>query len=110
MEINADAVLIPVESDRWTGEKVHVSDASSEICCSDVLRLKGTAIGGANRNFSNSTAPNRVPLYAGAITTLGRGGSDLTATLIGAALQVPEVQVWKDVDGAPIHFLKSLSS
>ena len=37
---------------------------------------------------------------AGAITTLGRGGSDLTATLIGAALHVPEVQVWKDVDGA----------
>lgn len=35
----------------------------------------------------------------GAITTLGRGGSDLTATLIGAALGVPEVQVWKDVNG-----------
>ena len=35
----------------------------------------------------------------GAITTLGRGGSDLTATVIGAALGVPEVQVWKDVDG-----------
>ena len=35
----------------------------------------------------------------GAITTLGRGGSDLTATIIGAALQLPEVQVWKDVDG-----------
>ena len=30
---------------------------------------------------------------------LGRGGSDLTATIIGAALQLPEVQVWKDVDG-----------
>lgn len=35
----------------------------------------------------------------GAITTLGRGGSDLTCTLIGAALDLPEVQVWKDVDG-----------
>ena len=33
----------------------------------------------------------------GAITTLGRGGSDLTCTLIGAALGLPEVQVWKDV-------------
>jgi len=38
---------------------------------------------------------------AGAITTLGRGGSDLTATVIGAALALDEVQVWKDVDGAP---------
>eukprot|EP00899_Mesostigma_viride_P019033 jgi/Mesvir1/27130/Mv20804-RA.1 len=35
----------------------------------------------------------------GAITTLGRGGSDLTCTVIGAALQLKEVQVWKDVDG-----------
>ena len=36
---------------------------------------------------------------AGAITTLGRGGSDLSATVIGAALNLAEVQVWKDVDG-----------
>ncbi|GAB1483987.1 aspartate kinase [Treponema sp.] len=35
----------------------------------------------------------------GHITTLGRGGSDLTATLIGAACGAEEVQVWKDVDG-----------
>lgn len=36
---------------------------------------------------------------SGAITTLGRGGSDLTCTLLGAALGMKEVQVWKDVDG-----------
>jgi len=35
----------------------------------------------------------------GRITTLGRGGSDLTATVIGASIPVDEVQVWKDVDG-----------
>ena len=35
----------------------------------------------------------------GRITTLGRGGSDLSATVIGAAFGVDEVQVWKDVDG-----------
>ncbi|MDD2999047.1 MAG: aspartate kinase [Candidatus Riflebacteria bacterium] len=33
------------------------------------------------------------------ITTLGRGGSDLTASILGAALSVDEIQVWKDVDG-----------
>lgn len=32
-------------------------------------------------------------------TTLGRGGSDLTATALGAALKLDEIQVWKDVDG-----------
>ncbi|XP_038994594.1 aspartokinase 2, chloroplastic-like isoform X2 [Hibiscus syriacus] len=36
---------------------------------------------------------------SGAITTLGRGGSDLTATTIGKALGLREIQVWKDVDG-----------
>lgn len=35
----------------------------------------------------------------GRITTLGRGGSDLTATVLGAGVPVDEVQVWKDVDG-----------
>lgn len=35
----------------------------------------------------------------GKITTLGRGGSDLSCTAIGAALNLDEIQVWKDVDG-----------
>jgi aspartate kinase len=35
----------------------------------------------------------------GNITTLGRGGSDLSATFIAAACGAEEVQVWKDVDG-----------
>jgi aspartate kinase len=35
----------------------------------------------------------------GAQTTLGRGGSDRTAALIGAALGVDEIEIWTDVDG-----------
>ena len=35
----------------------------------------------------------------GATTTLGRGGSDYTAALIGAALNVGEIQIWTDVTG-----------
>ncbi len=35
----------------------------------------------------------------GNITTTGRGGSDLTASVIGASLGCKEIQVWKDVDG-----------
>ena len=35
----------------------------------------------------------------GDITTLGRGGSDLSATMIAAACGALEAQVWKDVDG-----------
>ena len=35
----------------------------------------------------------------GRTTTLGRGGSDLTASLVGAALNAEQIQLWKDVDG-----------
>ncbi len=35
----------------------------------------------------------------GYITTLGRGGSDLTATMLGSALGADEIMTWKDVDG-----------
>jgi aspartokinase/homoserine dehydrogenase 1 len=35
----------------------------------------------------------------GQLATLGRGGSDLTATLLGRALGAREVSLWKDVPG-----------
>jgi len=36
---------------------------------------------------------------AGETTTLGRGGSDYSAALVGAGLGVAEIQIWTDVDG-----------
>ncbi|HEX7392994.1 MAG TPA: aspartate kinase [Thermoplasmata archaeon] len=35
----------------------------------------------------------------GVQTTMGRGGSDYSASIIGAAIKADEVWVWKDVDG-----------
>ncbi|HZE96420.1 MAG TPA: aspartate kinase [Planctomycetota bacterium] len=35
----------------------------------------------------------------GVTTTIGRGGSDYTATIVGAALKADEVWIWSDVDG-----------
>ncbi len=35
----------------------------------------------------------------GVTTTLGRGGSDYTACILGAALEAKEVWIWSDVDG-----------
>ena len=35
----------------------------------------------------------------GDITTIGRSGSDFSAAIFGAALNVEEIQVWKDVPG-----------
>jgi aspartate kinase len=49
----------------------------------------------------------RVPVIGGYVgatregvaTTLGRGGSDYSAAIIGAGLGVAEIQIWTDVDG-----------
>jgi aspartokinase/homoserine dehydrogenase 1 len=35
----------------------------------------------------------------GKLTTLGRGGSDYSATILGAAMDADEVIIWTDVDG-----------
>ncbi|MGH9523509.1 MAG: aspartate kinase [Terriglobales bacterium] len=35
----------------------------------------------------------------GQMTTLGRGGSDYSATILGAAVKADEVWIWTDVDG-----------
>lgn len=35
----------------------------------------------------------------GVVTTLGRGGSDFSASLIGAALGAEAIEIWTDVDG-----------
>jgi len=53
------------------------------------------------------TEAGRVPVVAGfagsspggATTTLGRGGSDTSATVLGLALEVDEIQIWTDVNG-----------
>ncbi len=42
--------------------------------------------------FIGSTASNET-------TTLGRGGSDYTASVLGAALGASEIEIWTDVDG-----------
>lgn len=52
-------------------------------------------------------AGNKVPVLGGFIgstrdgttTTLGRGGSDYTASIVGAALGAREIQIWTDVAG-----------
>jgi len=35
----------------------------------------------------------------GEVTTLGRGGSDITASVVGAALGAREIEIWTDVSG-----------
>jgi len=55
-------------------------------------------------HFGQQDALQVVPGFTGATrsgdtTTLGRGGSDLTASLVGAGLRVQAIELWTDVDG-----------
>ncbi|MCC6319364.1 MAG: lysine-sensitive aspartokinase 3 [Gemmatimonadaceae bacterium] len=61
----------------------------------------------SQRVFRSLVAQGRVPVvggYVGAteqgiVTTLGRGGSDYSASLFGAALGAEAIEIWTDVDG-----------
>jgi aspartate kinase len=61
----------------------------------------------AQRHLLPPLADRRVPVLGGfvgvsatgATTTLGRGGSDYSAALVGAAVDAQEIQIWTDVDG-----------
>jgi len=58
-------------------------------------------------NSIRGIGQERVPVMGGFIgatrdgipSTLGRGGSDFTASLVGAAIDAEEIQIWTDVDG-----------
>jgi len=58
-------------------------------------------------NIKNLLSQGKVPVIAGFqgrtkkwdITTIGRGGSDVTASLIGAYLKADRVEIYTDVDG-----------
>jgi aspartate kinase len=60
-----------------------------------------------NEHVRPVIASGRVPIIQGyigstrdgATTTLGFEGSDYTAALVGAALEVSDIQIWKDVSG-----------
>jgi len=61
----------------------------------------------AAQNLAPITARQQIPVLGGFIaataggvtTTLGRGGSDYSAAIFGACLDVGEIQIWTDVDG-----------
>ncbi|MFI5239499.1 MAG: aspartate kinase, partial [Gemmatimonadales bacterium] len=61
----------------------------------------------ARERLAPLVSSGKVPVLGGYIgatssgitTTLGRGGSDYTASLLGAALSAEEIEIWTDVDG-----------
>ena len=83
--------------------EVLVTDAEHMVAAPDMdaTQVKAKAV------LAPITARQEIPVLGGFIaataggetTTLGRGGSDYSAAIFGACLDVGEIQIWTDVDG-----------
>ncbi len=91
---------IPSQSfDSWVVGLV----TNDEYGDADILDISRDEI----KKFFSSYGKDEVPVITGFVgrtkdgrlTTIGRGGSDLSATYIGSSIGADEIQVWKDVDG-----------
>jgi aspartate kinase len=67
-------------------------DLTRERCAARLRPLLQQGIVPVVTGFIGATAE-------GVLTTLGRGGSDYSATILGAVLDADEVIIWTDVDG-----------
>ena len=85
-----DARSLIVTDDRFT-QASPLLDDTRERCVEHLLPIVDSmvvVIGG----FIGATR-------SGMTTTLGRGGSDYSASILGAACSAREIQIWTDVDG-----------
>lgn len=94
LQLGIPAVLLDsrklVRTDDNFGEAAVDFPATNQTISAQVQLKPGTLF--IAQGFIGSTAK-------GVTTILGRGGSDYSATVFGAALKAAEVQIWTDVDG-----------
>jgi aspartate kinase len=81
-----------VVTDNCHGSADPLMDKTRERCESRLRPLLQQQVIPVITGFIGATAD-------GILTTLGRGGSDYSATILGAALDADEVIIWTDVDG-----------
>ncbi len=90
--------VVPVDS-----REVIRTDASFGAATPDPVAVRRAC----DQVLRSVMAEGRVPVIGGFVgstesgetTTLGRGGSDTSAAVIGQALEAEEIQIWTDVDG-----------
>ncbi len=102
------SVYIICEALRERGVEARFTDSRGLIICSGDFGAGRVDFELTNRNIREHFLGNRdVNIITGFIAstvngetiTLGRGGSDYTASIIGAAMGVAEIEIWTDVDG-----------
>jgi aspartate kinase len=96
---------------RAAGLRPHLLDARQVIVTDDqfthALPLYPESQRQAEERIRPALANGAVPLLGGFIagtrqgagTTLGRGGSDFSAAILGAILRAERIEIWTDVDG-----------
>lgn len=92
-----------VDAELFDAREVIRTDAAFGAAQPDVAAIRQQA----RSELAPRLAPGRAVVTQGYIgatahghtTTLGRGGSDYSASLFGAALGAEEVQIWTDVEG-----------
>src|SRR5260370_27888485 len=77
-----------------TGEEsefLHVDFEETRKRCQKLSKMAKSGVVPVVTGFICSTP-------AGVTTTLGRGGSDYSASIIGSCIQADEIQIWTDVN------------
>ena len=86
-----DAGELIITDDQF-GSANPLMEATPSRCRDRLLPMLQSGVVPVVTGFVGATE-NGVP------TTLGRGGSDYSAAILGAALEADEIQIWTDVDG-----------
>jgi aspartate kinase len=89
---------------QWCDARGVIRTDARHGCASPDLAATAEAV---TRLVRPALALNRVVVMGGFVgsgpggetTTLGRGGSDYSAAIVGACLQADEIEIWTDVDG-----------
>lgn len=81
-----------IVTDTHHGNAEPIMSKTRERCQARLLPLLQQGIIPVATGFIGATGE-------GVLTTLGRGGSDYSATILGAAVDAHEVVIWTDVDG-----------
>ncbi len=81
-----------LRTDSRFGEGAPDTDAIASLCAEKLAPKLSAGKALITQGYIGATEE-------GLTTTLGRGGSDFTAALLGAALKATEVQIWTDVEG-----------
>ncbi len=108
-----ERLIVPIAAQvlREGGVEARAIDATQLIVTDDVFGAADPLMEATRERTREQIVPmlgaNAVPVTTGfigatregVVTTLGRGGSDYTATILGSAIDADQVWIWTDVNG-----------